>query len=366
MYYKSMNLTYYDTFLVTHSFPHSMQGLIKLADLRTILLIEPAGAVMDGNNEAFLNQLSSLGYRSIYVRKGKSKLAYFLKTATKLLFCRYDVIHIHSYGGNFPNSIFLFIARMLGRRSVLVVHDVDLVDTKGIGHGMKHLHRECLLADKVVALSNRGRRELEAFCDKDKVIQLTWELVPQWTAYDQEYARKRMGIPSAAFVYLFYGQLRKSKGIELLVGAFERICSVNEHFHLVVAGIPRDVDLSIFSIIPSHRITLITKFTTQEEKDLLFSSANIVVMPYIQCYQSGVLLDALSRGIPAIASDVEYFKNYITHGVNGYLVKAGDQEHLESAMIRAYKDGFREQEVKLLTDDRMRAQARKYVSVYFE
>ena len=55
--------------------------------------------------------------------------------------------------------------------------------------------------------------------------------------------------------------------------------------------------------------------------------------PYISATQSGVLTLAFYFGKPILASDVPFFKELITNGVNGALFHCGDKAALEKALL---------------------------------
>ena len=52
---------------------------------------------------------------------------------------------------------------------------------------------------------------------------------------------------------------------------------------------------------------------------MLFFASDVIVLPYRVIFQSGVLLMAMSHGLPVIASDLAPNKEIITHKKNGYL-----------------------------------------------
>ena len=59
------------------------------------------------------------------------------------------------------------------------------------------------------------------------------------------------------------------------------------------------------------------------------SLADVIVLPYRRIYQSGVMLQAMSYGIPVIASDLKANREML-NGENGLLFKEGDSADLAS------------------------------------
>jgi len=84
-----------------------------------------------------------------------------------------------------------------------------------------------------------------------------------------------------------------------------------------------------------------------EERELLFFAADVNVLPYRVIYQSGVLLMAMSHGLPVIASDLPANKEIITHGKSGLLFCSEDAEDL-AEKVECFFQGVETQE-KLAT-----------------
>jgi len=64
---------------------------------------------------------------------------------------------------------------------------------------------------------------------------------------------------------------------------------------------------------------------------LLFYASNVVLLPYKVCSGSGVMFDALAHGLPFIATDLEFFKEYARKGL-GITVKR-DPKEFKKALI---------------------------------
>jgi glycosyltransferase involved in cell wall biosynthesis len=102
---------------------------------------------------------------------------------------------------------------------------------------------------------------------------------------NRETARKKLGLASDAFIYLYLGQIRGYKGIENLMDAYRRIKT--EKNHLIVAGKGSP-----------------TGFISDNDLQIYFNAADVVVLPFKQVTTSGSVLLALSFGkaviIPAL------------------------------------------------------------------
>jgi glycosyltransferase involved in cell wall biosynthesis len=66
-------------------------------------------------------------------------------------------------------------------------------------------------------------------------------------------------------------------------------------------------------------------FLTEEELSLLFSSADAVILPYTVSSGSGVMFDALAHGLPFIASNLEFFKEFSKRGLGITVSRSSDE-----------------------------------------
>lgn len=63
-------------------------------------------------------------------------------------------------------------------------------------------------------------------------------------------------------------------------------------------------------------INLDMDFLNDTELSLLFHAADAVLLPYKVCCGSGVMFDALAHGLPFIASDLEFFREFGSMGLD--------------------------------------------------
>jgi glycosyltransferase involved in cell wall biosynthesis len=70
----------------------------------------------------------------------------------------------------------------------------------------------------------------------------------------------------------------------------------------------------------SKIVNLNMDFLNDRELSLLFHAADVVLLPYKVSSGSGVMFDGLAHGLPFIASDLEFFKEFSSMGL-GITVK---------------------------------------------
>lgn len=135
--------------------------------------------------------------------------------------------------------------------------------------------------------------------------------------------------------FLFYGRIEAYKGLQYLIDAFERMEARHETQkpQLVIAG---PGDLSCYSI-RSKNITVINEWMDARRTNDLFSSGKfIVVLPYTDASQSGVVPIAVEYAQPVIATQTGGLCEQIEDGVTGILVPPCNIAELENAMEALY------------------------------
>ena len=127
-------------------------------------------------------------------------------------------------------------------------------------------------------------------------------------------------------VVLCFGLMRPYKGIDLLLEAWQGITSAE----LWIAGMPR-MDIAPLQAAAPPGVRFVPRFIGDEELPAFFARANLVVLPYREIDQSGVLFTALAFGKPLLLSDVGGFPDLAVHG-GARIFPAGDAQALRAAL----------------------------------
>jgi glycosyltransferase involved in cell wall biosynthesis len=134
---------------------------------------------------------------------------------------------------------------------------------------------------------------------------------------------------------LFFGKIRRNKGLHVLLKAFETL----HGFQLTVAGdfdpadpaYARDMRARIKEA--GAAVTFIEGHASEANRRSLFEGAGIVVLPYTAfASQSGVLMDAIEFGRPVVGTDVGALGHSIADLGIGNAVAANDPKALASAI----------------------------------
>ncbi len=148
--------------------------------------------------------------------------------------------------------------------------------------------------------------------------------------------------PPGGRTMLFFGLIRRYKGLDLLVAALPRILGAVPDARLVVAGDPLEpvepvrelaVELGVDGAIDWR-----LGFLPEPELGPLLESSAFVVLPYRVIESSGVLALALGHGRPAVVSDLGAVGESVREFGAGRAVAAADVDALGAACVELLTD----------------------------
>lgn len=212
---------------------------------------------------------------------------------------------------------------------VLVVHDV-LVPTESMSWSKKALKKMYRNADILTVHSMTNKEQLINFfgIDEKKITVIPHGVKSTYNKRDRTECRNKINIKGDKKVLLFYGGIRQSKGLDILIKALRGIeCT------LVIAGKPPYGETfdEYKKLIIDNRIDTIEhiEFTEDDFRDVLFQASDYLVLPYREFYsQSGVFMQAIQYRLPIIATDVSSFGEYIMKYDIGFIARPNDVDSL--------------------------------------
>jgi glycosyltransferase involved in cell wall biosynthesis len=188
--------------------------------------------------------------------------------------------------------------------------------------------------DAIVVHSEHGRARLtgELGVDGERVHVIAHGAFEHLAAQDGSGATAPPPFATDLPVVLCFGLMRPYKGIEGLLEAWRGI----EGAELWIAGAPR-MDISALRSAAPPGVRFVPRFVTDDELPAYFRRADLVVLPYREIDQSGVLFTALAFGKPLLLSDVGGFPEIAATGA-ARLFPAGDVGSLRVALRELLAD----------------------------
>jgi glycosyltransferase involved in cell wall biosynthesis len=148
--------------------------------------------------------------------------------------------------------------------------------------------------------------------------------------------------PPSGRTMLFFGLIRRYKGLDVLVSALPGILERIPEARLVVAGDPLEPIEPARALASElgveHAIDWRLGFVPEAKLSPLLASSAFVVLPYRQIESSGVLALALGHGRPAVVSDLGAVGEHVREFGAGRAVPAEDVQALAAACVELLAD----------------------------
>ena len=172
-------------------------------------------------------------------------------------------------------------------------------------------------------------------------------------------ARKKLDIDVKRKVLLFFGLVRKYKGLAYLIEALPKLKEKFENLTLLIVGEfggdkSKYTD-AIDSLGVSDMVRIDDGYIPDREVEKYFMACDLVVLPYTSATQSGIVQIAYEFKKPVIASRVGGLPQVVAHEQTGYLTEPRDSAGIAAAITR-----FFDENRALEFSENIRQQAGKY------
>ncbi len=169
--------------------------------------------------------------------------------------------------------------------------------------------------------------ENQAIATGRKVVRLFHPIYDQYigTGLSREKARNKLKLKPDQKALLFFGLVRKYKGLDILVEACNLL---PEEYRIIAAGENyTDHDFN------SPRLLRENSFIPDSEVGTWFNAADIVVLPYRRASQSGIAQIALAFGKPMVVTNKGGLAETVDQGRTGIVADQATPQSLAEAIM---------------------------------
>lgn len=176
--------------------------------------------------------------------------------------------------------------------------------------------------DGFVVMSESVKKDLLQLKPDAKYIMVQHPLYNHFgEKINKREARAELALPQDKKIILCFGFIRDYKGIDL---ALESLRYLDDSYHLLIAGEVYGSFDKYRNIIKEHklskRVTLYTRYISDDETPLFFSAADCNLLPYKSATQSGIVAIAYHFDLPVIATKVGGLSEMIEPYGSGVMV----------------------------------------------
>jgi D-inositol-3-phosphate glycosyltransferase len=239
------------------------------------------------------------------------------------------------------------IAKTRGQKEPQIVFIADNVIPHEKRPGDMQLTRFAFRAvDFFIVHSDAVERELLQVDPQAKHVKLPhgiFEIFGQ--AVSREDARRALNLPQEAPVILFFGYIRKYKGLDILLRAVPTLLERMPELRVVIAGEFYSNEAEHRSLItslgiPEKNLLLATDYIPNEEVAKYFAASNVVVLPYRSATQSGIVPIAYQFDRSVIVTDVGGLRESVTDGVSGLIAREATPGAIAENVLRFFEEQF--------------------------
>jgi glycosyltransferase involved in cell wall biosynthesis len=263
-----------------------------------------------------------------------------------------DVVHIGEM--KFLSDLVLFLLH--GRKIVYTCHNIQRFSDKPTGdilqssrlwfHAHTWMYRRC---DGIIFHTQKSLQEFQSLFgfEPDR-----WTVIPHGEynlfAPSREIslsqARQALELEQAGQIVLFFGAIRRYKGLDILLEAIACLHAHKQDVRLLVAGAPgRDVNIQSFEaqaqqLGVENNVTWHVGYVPHHKVHLYFYASDVVALAHRKVYDSGVLKIAQALGRPAVVTGVGGLPAAVREGQAGLIVPPNDPQALADALDTLLSD----------------------------
>jgi glycosyltransferase involved in cell wall biosynthesis len=201
-----------------------------------------------------------------------------------------------------------------------------------------------------------------------KLYHPVYDMFKKDESFDVEAFKASLGLKN--HVFLFFGFIRKYKGLHNVIKAFKQVSEERDDVSLLIVGelfwstldtkkfstrlknalfgVAKKIFLSKkddeqnyrpLDLIDSYglqdKVVAITEFVPNEDVHMYFQSSDSITLFYSAATPSGVESMSYNFGLPILAASVGHFRETVKHGYNGYLAEPEDPSSMARVMLQS-------------------------------
>ena len=262
---------------------------------------------------------------------------------------------------------------------LIVQKEASAIDKTFSRYGLKRAHTyiahayktvdelKALFPNKKFLVNETGERSADDSATVIKLYHPIYDLFKPDSNFNIEAAKKELNLRKN--VFLFFGFIRKYKGLHNVIRAFKLVAEKRSDVSLLIAGesfwntmdkkkLSTKIKKKLFGffkslLLPSSSneqnyrplelveelnlndiITVVNRFIPNEEVHKYFQVSDCIVLFYETATPSGIESLSYNFNLPALATRVGHFPETIKDGFNGYLAEPENIESMADTMIK--------------------------------
>jgi len=218
-----------------------------------------------------------------------------------------------------------------------ISHEGNFIDKRLTDIGLKN-------ASSFMVLSGIVEKEVKLIANGRKVYKSE---LPIYDCYETDETisvlnlRKEFGFSEQDKVLLFFGYVRKYKGLDLLIDAFPKIKTSIPNAKLLIVGefydSPEVYTDKIKKLGIEKDTVIVNKFVPNEDVGKYYKVCDLVMLPYRSATQSGILNVAYGFSKPAIVTNVGGLSEFVEDKKTGIIINPDLPEEIANGVMEYFR-----------------------------
>lgn len=213
-----------------------------------------------------------------------------------------------------------------------ISHEGNFIDKRLTDIGLKN-------ASAFMVLSNIVEKEVMMIANGRNVYKSELPIYDCYSSDDKtstEALRKQFGFSQNNKVLLFFGYVRKYKGLDLLIDAFPIIKNSIPNAKLLIVGEFYDSPDFYLNKIKQLQIekdtVVVNQFVPNEEVGKYYKACDLVILPYRSATQSGILNVAYGFSKPVLVTNVGGLSEFVEDKKTGLIIRPDSPQEIASGV----------------------------------
>ncbi|MEM9821516.1 MAG: glycosyltransferase [Bacteroidota bacterium] len=219
----------------------------------------------------------------------------------------------------------------------VISHEARWIDQILTQIGLKH-------AAKFLALSKQVEVQVRPFAGDRRVFRSELPIFGHYSKtenLDTDQVKKDLGFETNDTILMFFGYVRKYKGLDILIDAFAELVPNHPQFKLLIAGEfydnPQPYLKQIEQLGIQDKVKVVNQFIPNEQVAQFFTTAEVVVLPYRSATQSGILNIAYGYDKPVVITKVGGLHEFVEDGHTGVFVLEAEKSAVAKGILRYFE-----------------------------
>ncbi|MBS3097351.1 glycosyltransferase family 4 protein [Candidatus Woesearchaeota archaeon] len=261
------------------------------------------------------------------------------------------IIHLHGY----HNYIAYSIISSLKNKPIIAQdhgenHPLDLIRRNGKFFFLFPLLLIEELIERIIfkninqffALTKKEMKYLSKFINKDKIKHQTMGVdFNLFKPFDKKKARNKFDLPLNKKIILSVGVFEKRKGLDYLIKALPIAIKQIPNLLLVIVGRSGPSERHLKNLVVGLNLTGYVRFldfVQYEKMPYIYSAVDVLALTSLDEGAPVSIMEALSCGVPVMATRVGNVKDMVSDFRNGLVVKPKDINAISDAIITFFKN----------------------------